>query len=194
LFSHFAHAHATDTEPIDVLFFGRILPYKGLDVLLQADPLIRNHLPDYRLAIVGEGNLAPYRSLIPSGPCVKIVNRFVSRGEASRFLRSAKVVVLPYIDASQSGVAAAALGVGTPVVVTAVGSLPEIIQDGRTGLVVPPNDPAALAEAISSLLTDEALRKRVGKGIKESAVNLSWDVVAKRTTQVYEAVKCESHS
>ncbi len=189
LFQQYAAPEAPAERAGDVLYFGRILPHKGLDVLLKADPLIREHHPVYRLTVVGEGDLSPYEALVPRSPHVRVVNRFVTLEEAAGYLQSARLVVLPYVDASQSGVAAAAFATETPVVATTVGSLPEVVRDGVTGLLVPPRDPRALADAIVRVLGDDGLRRRLVEGVRAASADLSWDRVAERTSAVYEAVR-----
>jgi glycosyltransferase involved in cell wall biosynthesis len=103
--------------------------------------------------------------------------------------KSTKVVVLPYTDATQSGVAAIALAHGIPVVASAVGGIPEVVIEGRTGLLVPPCDPLALSRAIGQLLRDEQKTQELGRSAAEFArQHLSWTKIASATTKVYEAV------
>jgi glycosyltransferase involved in cell wall biosynthesis len=95
-------------------------------------------------------------------------------------------VVLPYIDASQSGIIPLAYSFKKPVVVTDVGSIPESVDDGVTGFIVPPKDPAALAEAILKLLEDEKLRRTMGEnGYRKLKSELSIDIAAKEILKVY---------
>jgi len=111
----------------------------------------------------------------------------VDRDESADLFRRASVVVLPYIEASQSGVLAFAYTFGKPVVVTTVGSLPEVVDQGETGMVVPPRDEAALAEAIVSVLGDRERRREMGrKAYQKATTELSWDTIAQQTLAVYE--------
>jgi glycosyltransferase involved in cell wall biosynthesis len=94
---------------------------------------------------------------------------------------------LPYIEASQSGVIPTAYGFKKPVVVTSAGSIPEIVDDGITGFIVPPKDVNALAEAIIKLLKDRELRRKMGENAyKKLKKDLSWDNIAEKTIQVYK--------
>jgi starch synthase len=137
----------------NVLFFGRIEPYKGLEYLVKAEPLIAQRLGrDFLITIVGEGNLA---AVVPSpvgNPRFQIVNDRVSI--VAPYFESADVVVLPYAEASASAVTPVAYAYCKPVVVTDAGSLSETVEHGRTGFVVPRRDPAALAAAIARLLAE----------------------------------------
>jgi glycosyltransferase involved in cell wall biosynthesis len=96
------------------------------------------------------------------------------------------VVALPYIDATQSGVIATAYNFGRPVVATTVGGLPSMVDHRRTGLLIPPGDERALADAIVTLLTDAELRRRLGRGARARAIGeFSAASVAERTLNVY---------
>jgi len=136
-----------------LLLFGFVREYKGLKYLLLAMPEVLSVLPKARLWIVGEfwDNPAPYQQLIHNFKIEKqvtIVNRYVANEELPRYFRGADVVVLPYTDATQSAVVQLAYGFGRPVITTDVGGLREVVQEGVTGLLVPPGDSSRLAQAI----------------------------------------------
>ena len=97
------------------------------------------------------------------------------------------VIVCPYTDASQSGVVLTAYAFGKPVVATRVGGLPEYVEDGVTGLLVPPRNPQALAEALVRLLRDPDTQRTLSQGIRHNEA-LSWESIIKRTISVYEQV------
>lgn len=182
---------APDPEPTG-LFFGRIAPYKGLEVLLQAAPLIRRAIPQFRLIVAGEGDVAPYEPFLQrelaTGQC-QLINRFLSDDEMSTLLARSSIVLLPYLEATQSGVVPLAYGAGRPVIATAVGAIPEIVEHNRTGLLVPPNDASALAQATASLLQDPARAQRLGAaGAAYAREKLSWDAIAQTTLQVYSRI------
>ena len=100
--------------------------------------------------------------------------------------RRASVVALPYVDASQSAVIPVAYTFGKPVVATTVGGLPELVEDGRTGFLVPPRDEQALADAVVRLLRDRELRHQLGaNGKRKVDTECSPDAVAHRTLEVY---------
>lgn len=171
-----------------VLFFGRIWAYKGLEYLIRAEPLISAHIPNLNIIIAGQGeDFGKYRAMMKHADRFEVHNEFVPRGEAANLFRRAAVVVLPYVEASASGVLAFAYTFGKPVVVTSVGSLPEVVEDGGTGFVVPPRDEAALADAIVRLLEDPLRRRAMGRRAYEKAITeLSWGNIARQTLRVYE--------
>jgi glycosyltransferase involved in cell wall biosynthesis len=136
-----------------LLFFGFVREYKGLRYLLLAMPEVLDVLPMAHLWIVGEfwDDPFPYQQLIHSLEIeehVTIVNRYVPNEELPRYFQSADIVVLPYIDATQSAVVQLAYGFGRPVITTDVGGLREVVQEGLTGLLVPPGDSSTFAQAI----------------------------------------------
>jgi glycosyltransferase involved in cell wall biosynthesis len=180
-------ASGVQEQPSTILFFGRIWEYKGLDYLIRAEPLIRAEVPDVRIIIAGTGeDFAKYRAMMADPSRFEVHNEFVPDDmRAELFARSA-VVVLPYIEATQSGVIPVAYTFSKPVVATTVGSLPEMVDHGRTGLLVPPRSEEALAEAIVQLLRDEALRRQMGEGGKRKIDSeASPEVVAGKTLEVY---------
>lgn len=129
--------------PLELLFFGFVRPYKGLDVLYAALRLVPDL--DLALSVVGEA-WGPEPAC--ADPRVERVARYVGEEEAAACFERADVVVLPYRSATGSGVVPQALRHGRPVLATRVGGLPEQVEEGRTGWLVPPEDPAALAAAL----------------------------------------------
>ena len=144
-----------------VLFFGRVEAYKGVDILLSAWEQVMAEGLEAKLIVAGP--VAPGTRL-PSLPMnVELRNRWVRDAEALDLFRSASLIVLPYRDASQSALVAAAYYFGVPVIVTATGALPEYVVEGRTGWVVPPNDDRSLASALVRALTDLSRLHRMGQ-------------------------------
>ncbi|NIM19618.1 MAG: glycosyltransferase [Candidatus Latescibacteria bacterium] len=134
------------------LFFGYIRPYKGLRVLLEAFAESIERVPS-TLLIVGEfyEDQESYISLMEELSIrdkIVLVDRYVPNEEVEIFFTACDIVVLPYLSATQSGIVQIAFGFGKPVIVTGVGGLPDVVEDGVTGYVVPPNDPESLAKAI----------------------------------------------
>jgi glycosyltransferase involved in cell wall biosynthesis len=175
-------------EPYTILFFGRIWEYKGLEYLIKAQPLISNHIPAANIIIAGKGeDFRRYQNMIEKPEAFEIHNYFISDQEAYRLFRRASVVVLPYIDATISGVIPLAYQFGCPVVVTRVGGLPEMVDDGRTGYIVPPHDEKALAQALIRILENENHRNELGSYAKQKLKN-EWSpqVCAQKTFAVYE--------
>jgi glycosyltransferase involved in cell wall biosynthesis len=182
----FVPAAAGDPEPPRgrmLLFFGLIRPEKGLDVLLRALPSI----PDTRLVVAGDPvePIEPYRDLAASLGIADRIEwrlRFIEESEIAELMASATAVVLPYRRIESSGVLATALGHGRPVVVTDVGSIGDTVREFGAGLVVPPDDPAALAAACAELLDDASAAFR---GVL-AARKLTWDKAAEAHERVYE--------
>ncbi len=173
-------------EPFTVLFFGRIVLYKGLEDLIAAQPLVTAAVPQARFVIAGGGPFEKYQSQIRDPAAFEIHNRFIPNSEIPRLIRRAAVVVLPYREASQSGVIPLAYEFGKPVVATRVGSLPEVVDDGGSGLLVDPGSPAQVAEAITRILKDPELRARLAAGAKRlGETRLSWKSIARETAKLY---------
>lgn len=172
-----------DQRPV-VLCFGLIRPYKGTDLLLQAWQRVR---ADAELWIVGRPRgveLSELRALADQR--VKFVPRFVSDGELAACFAAAQLAVLPYREIEQSGVLAAALAFGTPVLASAVGAFPEAEALGAAA-TVPPNDAFALATAIDRLIGDPTERALLTVGAKALARGAwSWDAVARQHLALYE--------
>lgn len=171
-----------------VLFFGYIVEGKGLEYLLKAVPEIAREVPDVKVVIAGEGDITKYFHYITNiSRFLEIHNYFIPNEMVPIFFSRSKVVVLPYIShGGHSGVLATAFGFGKPVVVTNVGSLPELVEDGKEGFVVPPRDPEALARAVIRILKDEKLREEMKKNTLRKAEQLSWDNIARMHLKVYE--------
>ena len=178
-------------DPRMVLFFGRIWEYKGLEYLIRAEPYITERVPDVRIVIAGEGeDFDRYRKMIHNSERFEIHNEHVSNERREQLFAKSALVVLPYISATQSGVVPIAYTHSKPVVATNVGSLQEFVDDGATGILVPPKDEIALADAIVTLLMDEPLRHRLGRnGLQKLESECEPDVVAQAHLKVYAATR-----
>jgi glycosyltransferase involved in cell wall biosynthesis len=142
-----------------ILFFGKVRKYKGLDVLLNALPKVLSKV-DCTLRIAGEfyDSIDKYEELILRNDIEKHVdvdNRYVANEEVAAIFERADVLVLPYISASQSGVARIALSNGLPVIASRIGGLSETVIDRVNGLLFQPGDPAALADQIVTYFSDK---------------------------------------
>ncbi|MHB0858709.1 MAG: glycosyltransferase family 4 protein [Anaerolineae bacterium] len=179
-----------------VLFFGRIWGYKGLDYLIRAEPRIASRVADVRIIIAGEGeDMGRYRALMRHPEHFEVHNEFVSEDKQAELFRRACVVTLPYIEATQSAVIPVAYTFGKPVVATTVGSLPDLVDDGATGLLVPPRDESALADAIVRLLQDRTLRHRMGaNGKAKLDAECAPTAIARQTQVVYAMARQSRHS
>ncbi len=160
-----------------ILFFGLIRKYKGLDLLLEAMPRIIAETGAH-LWIAGEcyDELSDYQNQIVRlgiAPHVTLDARYVANEEVPTIMAASDVVVLPYRHATQSGIAQVAYACGRPVITTAVGGLPDVVWDEETGLLVPPEDPDAIADAVARFYSDN-LAAPLEAGVKRRVAQLSW--------------------
>jgi len=172
-----------------VLFFGYVRAYKGLDTLLAAWPAVLARR-SATLVVAGEfyEDEAPYRRLSEAaGDSVRMLSRYIPDGEVEALFKAADVVVLPYRSATQSGVTHVAYALGVPVITTDVGGLAETVVPGETGLVVPPENPPALAEAIVKYF-EEGLAPRLRAGVERVRGAHSWEALARETIALGDAL------
>ncbi len=142
-----------------LLFFGLVRPYKGLLDLIEALPAVLVEI-DATLLAVGEvwGGAEMYRSRVAElglQAKVQFIDRYVSNDEAAMYFAAADLCVLPYREATGSGVLQLAFGLGVPVVATRTGGMDEVVEDGVTGLLVEPGDVAGLSHAIVRYFCEE---------------------------------------
>jgi glycosyltransferase involved in cell wall biosynthesis len=152
-------------------FVGSLNGSKGIDVLRDAVLELNGSRP-VRLAVAGDGPLRPVlaeAARIPGAPSISLLGRLPGL-DVPRFLSAVDLMVLPSYDEGQPRAVLEALAMARPVVASAVGGVPELIQHGVNGLLVPPGDRAALVEALKSLIDDEALRARLGRRGRQDAM------------------------
>lgn len=188
-----------------VLFVGRIEQIKGIDVLLRALALLFQRRPDLRpetclLVIGGALDADPdeaetdkvdqLRRLVREHGLERNVDFVGSRDQPAlaRYYAAADVCAVPSLTESFGLVALEAMACGTPVVATRVGGMQTVVEDGESGLLVPPGDHAALAEAIARVLTDHRLRIHLGHGARSRAERYSWSAVGDRIVALYDTV------
>lgn len=178
-----------------ILFFGRIWEYKGLEYLIRAEPIITAKVPEAKIVVAGRGeDFDRYRRMMVHPDRFVIYNEYVSNEKRADLFHRASVVVLPYIEASQSGVIPIAYNFGKPVVATRVGGLPDMVDHGRTGFLVPPRDPDALAKALILLLRNGELRRQCGEnGRRKINTECAPEVVARKTLSVYRNALSNAH-
>ncbi len=163
------------THEKTLLFFGFVRPYKGLSVLIRA----MAECPGVRLLIVGDfgGHRDEYEAEIRENGIedrTEIQDGYIPDHKVQKYFEEADAVVLPYLDATQSGIAQIAFGFRKPVIATEVGGLPEVVTDGKTGVLCKPSDPKALASSIKRFYE---LRDSVdfGKNIDDDSERFSWE-------------------
>lgn len=147
-------------EPLRLVFFGRIMPYKGLPLFVDMVTELRRQGLAVEAGVFGEGALGGSAERLTALGAT-VINRWLSEAEIADLLPRYHAVVLSHIEASQSGVAAAAAGAGLPVIATPVGGLAEQIGDGTAGVVATAASAPALAEAARRLLLDPDLYRKV---------------------------------
>lgn len=161
-----------EADPPEILFVGRLSAEKGIRTLVDATRGLN-------LVVAGDG---PLRSLVPDAL------GFVPHEDVQRLLARAAVVVLPSHREGLPMVLLEAMAHGRAVVATPVGGIPSLVEDGVTGLLVPPGDAKALREAIERLLVDPELRQRLGEAARAKVSELcSWERVTDATLDAYAA-------
>ena len=179
-----------DSGPV-LLFFGMIKPNKGLDQLLYAMPQILAANPNVRLIIAGEPveKFERYAAIVGRlGIANAVLTRlgYVRDDDVGSYFQAADLIVLPHTQISLSGVAWVALGFGRPVVGTNVGGLPDLIEDGVNGFLVPPGSAAALSQAVIRALRDPDQLARMGaRGLERFQARHSWAKTATQTIELY---------
>ena len=180
-----------------ILFFGRIWQYKGLEYLIRAMPRVREEFPEARCVIAGRGeDLEHYRQWMTDPSAFEVHNDWISDERRSEMFANCSMVVLPYIEASQSGVIPIAYAFEKPVIATRIGGLPDMVDDGRTGLLVPPGDVDSLAEAMLRLLRDRTARIEMGRaGKRKLGDECAASIVVPATLDVYrQAIRDRGHA
>lgn len=178
-----------DEEPVDILCFGRMSRYKGIDLLSQAAGMIAEAVPGVRIVVAGSpspGFIPPESRDLPNGGRFEVEARHISNCEAAALFAKARIVVLPYRDATQSGVALSAFAFGRPVIATRCGGLPDYVIHGHNGLLVDVGSPTAIALASVEALTDNELLESLQEGVRRDCVErLQWKRVADEHMESY---------
>lgn len=155
-----------------VLFFGRILKYKGLEYLIEAFKGLDSL--KYKLVIAGEGRI----DCEIANKNISVINTYIKDEEMVELFHQANIVVLPYVTASQSGVAKLALAFNKPVIATNVGSIADEVKDGINGLIIPPCSSESLREAIIRI-SDKEVYDSFEKNIKDQNAKEEDDVTSR---------------
>ncbi|MCC7118162.1 MAG: glycosyltransferase family 4 protein [Anaerolineales bacterium] len=186
MYSSFLRKSAERTQENAILFFGRIEPYKGLEFLLQAFAQLSAELPGWKLIVAGHGDLSAYQHYLKM-ESLEIINRYLDDVEVAELMQRASFVVTPYIEATQSAVILVSYAFARPVIATDVGSMSEVVIDGKTGFLIKPNDVEALTQAIRKLAFNSADAERMGNYAYQLAQQeWSWDAVARRHLEMYQ--------
>lgn len=176
-------------RPARLLFFGRILHYKGLDLMLEALPLLRREFPDLGLEVWGTGDVTPYQAALDAVGNVRVENRWIEEAEIPGIFAATDLAVLPYREASQSAVVATAFAVGMPCVATPIPGLCEQVADGVTGVIATGNTPEEYAEAVAKVLRDPNFYARLSQGCVTAAnTTLSWENIGLSVAEALHGV------
>ena len=178
-------------QDLQILFFGKIRLYKGVEILIEALGRLDRDIP-FRAVFAGECYLPAenFRKRIEALDLVNRVSwidRYIPNEEIPGLFRSADVLVLPYLSASQSGVIPVAYQFEVPVIVSDVGGLSEVVKQGETGFLVKPGDPGELAEAITRFYNLQS-RDHLREGIRTFRKKFTWGSVVERTMELYTGI------
>jgi glycogen(starch) synthase len=192
-----ARARYGGTGPL-LVFSGRLVYEKGLHDLLRAMPRLRRRHPGIRLVVAGAGPhdeaLRQQARQLRLGRSVLFAG-FVGDEQLAALAGAADCAVVPSIYEPFGLVALEAAAAGTPLVAADVGGLRELVEHGRTGLRFSSGDVAGLADAVTALLSDQVLARRMARAARTMvAADHSWDRVAARTVDVYERAAREERA
>ncbi len=178
----------TSANP-QILFFGRISKYKGIELLLDALRLIKCSFPNVKLKIVGSGDVAPYAEKINSlKDNITLINKWIRDEDVADFIKDVDFVVLPYIHATQSGVIPLAYAFKKPVLATNVGCLSEQVCEGETGWLVNDLTPRSIADKAIEMLSDRDATKKMGlQAYDYMNRNLTWESSAIKVIKYLES-------
>jgi alpha-maltose-1-phosphate synthase len=179
--------HPVKREPFTCLFFGRMEKYRGLDNLVKIGGILKETLPGTKIIVAGKGSdLHVHKKAMEQLGIFEVHDSFIPDKDVFRYFRRASLLLLPYHEASQSGVVSMSLPFALPAVATAVGSIPEVIVDGVHGRLVAPGDIAGFASAVCELLSDTGKLERMRSACMELAEKLEFNVLAKDFVSLYE--------
>jgi glycosyltransferase involved in cell wall biosynthesis len=161
-----------------LLFYGLINKYKGVEVLISAMKKVIKVLPELKLIIAGKGEIE--YDITTLGDNFEIINRYITNEEIAELNQLATLVVCPYFSASQSGVVMTSFAFNNPVLATNVGALPEVIENGKTGILIDYPDPDLLAKEIIDFFQDPQKINKFRDNIsnKYSKTEYSWSNIA----------------
>ena len=174
-----------------LLYFGYLSPYKGSDVLVKAMTMIVKDIPDTELVFVGKGVMMDELKILSKKLGVEKnvkFTGFVEDGLKPLYYKAADVFVLPSMMSTECYplTILEAMACGVPIVASKIGGIPDAVKNGESGLLVPPKDSDALADAIIYSLENEDVREKMGKNGRERVKNYSWGRIAEMTERVYE--------
>jgi glycosyltransferase involved in cell wall biosynthesis len=179
------------------MMMGRLVYKKGFSYLLSAVPTVLAAYPNTLFIVAGDGDLrSELEELVRS---LQIQERVLFTGQipwdqTPSYLTMADICVVPSVQDKAGNldglpnVLLESMASGCAIVATNVAGIPEVVHDGKNGLLTPPMDERALADAVCRLLSDQQLRQRLGDGARESAISrLSWDHIGEKVATILRA-------
>ncbi len=184
------------SPPVRLCFLKLHLAVYGPDLLVAAMAAVAKVNPEIELSIAGEGPMTPVLNALIADlhlqNQVKIVG-YIENRNVYEFIRQHHIIVMPSLSEGFGVAAIEASACGRPVIASNVGGVPEVVQDGRTGLLVPPGNVAALAEAINRLSRDLPMQERMGKaGYEFVSANYDWAKSLDQMSELYQRIVYES--
>jgi glycosyltransferase involved in cell wall biosynthesis len=194
------HRYGIESQNPVVLFFGSLTPSKGVPDLIKAFASVYERNKKARLIIAGMPtkyvDMSAILNLVTElklDDTVIFDSRYLSLWEVGPLVHLARVVVLPYLNSSQSGAVQVAYAFGRPVVATTVGAFSEDVEEGRSGFLVPPESPEQLADAIIKFVDDPELSQTMGEYARHlSETKYSWQPNAQSILSVYRKLLDEN--
>jgi glycosyltransferase involved in cell wall biosynthesis len=170
----------------------RLVPVKGLHHLIETAPAVLRHCPRARFLLVGEGEMRPALEARVRAKGLQERILFTGfRADVASVMAGTDLVVLPSINEGMGRVLVMAMALGKPIVATRVGGVAELLGDGEAGLLVPPRDPAALAEAITALLKDSQRARTLGEAGRRRAPRYSAEAMLTALVKLYREVAAD---
>ena len=175
-----------------ILYFGIIRDYKGFDILLKAVSILKNKMTDFHLLAGGEcyGSEDKYTKIISDLGISDFItwhNRYIPDQDVSIYFSAADVVALPYRTASQSGITQIAYYYDLPVIVTNVGGLPEIVDEGKSGFTISPENPEELVTVLAENIGNSTFSD-MSKYITSFKEKFSWEHFVDGIETIYNRI------
>ena len=185
----------TYTSPY-ILFFGNITPYKGVEYLLNAMKIVHQKHPELNLIVAGGGKYYFDTSNYNEASYITILNRFIPDEELASLISRSLFVVVPYVEATQSGVVMSAYAFDKPCIATNVGGLPEMVKKGEYGEIVEPKNSEQLADSIVSLFLNRERLTTYSNNIHRDydLGDKSWFNVVNGLDTIYESIINENNN
>ena len=172
----------------DLLLFGRISPYKGIEYFVKAVQMLKKDFPKLKATIAGSGSFYFNTQEIEQDETFTIINKFIQSNELVALIKASKIVICPYTDATQSGVALTTFVFNKPIIASNTGGFKDVIRNGLNGYLVPVKDSEAIYEKSKLLLENPELLKKMSENIKDEAKSgtFAWSTIANNYIEVYK--------